>query len=405
MIEVREAMKRLADESQALDAVEVALEQADGLVLAESVVADRDLPPTDRSAMDGFAVRADDVACERTVLRLAGEMRAGESVGELRVEAGSAARIMTGAVLPPGADAVVMVENTSEDRDRGQVTILDIPTAGQHIRRRGEDVARGATVLEAGAVVHAPEIAVLGSVGCVRPRVHRAPVVHVLSTGDEIVEPDRTPLPHQVRNSNAVTLLAQLRELGLSGRYLGIATDDRGRLQSLLEQGLDGDLLLVTGGVSAGDYDLVGEALAAVGMTELFHRVAVKPGKPILAGRRQRCLVIGLPGNPVSTYTGFAVFVAPVLRRMMGYRAWRNPEMLATLERSLHTSPKRQTYHLARITASRDGLTVAPVQTRGSGDVISLARANGFVVTNVGTAELAAGTRLPALLWRNFELR
>jgi len=405
MIEVREALKRLCDEAAPLPVTQVGLDQAHGRVLAEEVRADRDFPPTDRSAMDGFAIRTTDLGSERTLLNVVGEVRAGGSSGSTRVEAGQAIRIMTGAVMPAGADAVVMVENTHEERETGRVTIHHRPEAGEHIRCRGRDVGRGEIVLRPGRAIHAPEIAVLSSVGRTQPRVHRLPVVAVLTTGDEIVDAEETPLDHQLRNSNAPTLMAQLQEIGLCGRRLGTASDDRAGLARMIEEGLSSDVLLITGGVSVGEYDLVGEVLAEAGMRLLFHKVAVKPGKPMLAGRCGDCLVIGLPGNPVSTYTGFAIFVAPALRRMMGYAEWRNLELPATLERPLRAGPMRQTYHLARISSSAEGLAVRPARNTGSGDVLSLARANGFVVTSVGCSGLEPGTRVPTLLWKDFHLR
>ncbi len=405
MIEAREALRRLCDEARPLEPMEVGLAEAYGRVLAQSVVADRDFPPTDRSAMDGFAVRAADLSQGRGVLAVVGEVRAGKSARALRVEPGQAVRVMTGSELPAGADSVVMVERAHEDPGERTVSIHDPVVAGQHVRRRGEDVRQGEVVLEPGRALNAPEIGVLSSVGCTRPRVHRLPTVAVLSTGDEIVEPDQLVLDHQLRNSNAYTLLAQLREQGIEGRYLGIAVDDREELQQHLRKGLRCDLLLITGGVSAGAYDFVAESLAAAGMEVLFHQVAVKPGKPILAGRRDSCLVVGLPGNPVSTFTGFAVFVAPALRRMMGHAEWRNLELPATLDRPLPAGPKRQTYHLVRLSASRDGLKARPVRSTGSGDVVSLARANGFVVTSVGCSGVEPGQTVPAILWRDFHLR
>ena len=185
---------------------------------------------------------------------------------------------------------------------------------------------------------------------------------------------------------------------------MGIAPDEADALGRTLAVSLDADVLLITGGVSVGDYDLVSSALRAHGMRLLFHGVAVKPGKPILVGRCGRCLVVGLPGNPVSTFAGFAVFVAPALRRMLGYREWRNSELFATLERPLRTDRKRQTYHLARVVPSADGLTVRAVQGRGSGDVFALGRANAFVVTTVSGRDLEAGSRVPILLWRELGL-
>jgi molybdopterin molybdotransferase len=405
LIEVREALRRLIDEARPLDVVDVDISAAHGRVLARPVFADRDFPPTDRSAMDGFAVRAQDLDKEGRVLMLVGEVPAGKSASTLRVDAGQAVRVMTGSEIPSGADAVVMVERTRTSADGRTVAFDDRVATGENVRRKGEDTKHGETAVEPGRALSAPEIAALSAVGCTRPMVHRAPVVAVLSTGDEVVEPHEVPLDHQLRNSNAFGLLAQLRELGIEGRYLGIARDERDALKRHLEDGLASDLLLITGGVSAGAYDLVAESLSAAGMELLFHKVAVKPGKPMLAGRRGACLVVGLPGNPISTFTGFAIFVAPALRRMMGYAEWRNLELPATLDRPLAAGPKRQTYHLVRLSASREGLTARPVRSTGSGDVLSLVRANGFVVTSVGCGDLEAGQTVPALLWRDFHLR
>jgi molybdopterin molybdotransferase len=405
MISVEEALRALEAETGPLDVIELPLDRARGHVLAEPVAADRDFPPTDRSAMDGFAVRAADVTRSGQALDVVGEVRAGQPVGDIEVGPGQAVRIMTGSIVPPGADAVVMVERTAAADDERRVRIDDEPRPGQHIRRRGEDLERGRTALEPGTPIHAPEVAALASVGQVTVRVHRPPVVNVLSTGDEIIEADRTPADHQVRNSNAHGLLAQLAELGIEGRFLGIAGDTRGHLDRLLGQGLDADALLITGGVSVGKYDLVGEALEAAGMRLLFHKVAVKPGKPILTGRRDRCLVVGLPGNPVSTYTAFAVFVAPVLRRMLGYRRWENRSARATLTAPLNVRPGRATYLLARLEPGSEGLTARPVSYAGSGATLAMSRANGFIVCPVEGASHAAGTTVPVLAWQDFDFR
>ena len=405
MIDLDRARELLFREADALDTEEIPLDQAYGRVLRGAVPADRDFPPTDRSAMDGFAVRAADLGSGERMLDVVGESRAGGPSETLRVESGQAVRIMTGGVVPPGADAVVMVENTRSEESRDRVTVNDRPEAGQHIRHRGQDLKRGEAALQPGVPIYAPEIAALSSVGALRLLVSRKPVVSVLATGDEIVEADRTPLPHQLRNSNSPALLAQLRELEVEGRYLGIAGDDREDLRRRIRQGLAGDCLLISGGVSVGEYDLVGEVLAEEGLRLFFHKVAIKPGKPILAGRCGDCLVLGLPGNPVSTYVGFVLFVAPVLRRMLGYKRWDNVELTATLEEPLRAKPGRMTFHLARLRASAGVLLTASAGSRGSGDVLSMIRANGLVVTPAAGANLPAGATVPALLWRDFHLR
>jgi molybdopterin molybdotransferase len=405
MIDVEEAKRLILEASSRLDVVDVDLDDAWARVLAEDVIADRDFPPTDRSAMDGFAVRWEDVKEPGRTLILAGEARAGRPVDDLRVEPGRCVRIMTGSAVPPGADTVVMVELTTEDTDAGTVSFQGEPIRGQHIRVRGEDVRAGESVLRRGAPIHAPEIAALASVGRLRARTYRAPVVQVLSSGDEVVEPDVTPAPHQVRNSNARCLLAQLRELHLEGRYLGIAPDTREGLRAAVRGGLNGDVLLVTGGVSMGRYDLVGEVLAEVGMRQVFHKVAVRPGKPMLVGRHDDCLVVGLPGNPVSTFTGFAVFVAPALRKMMGFARCDSLEVTAVLTGRLKRKPGRTTYHLARVARTADGFTALPVRAMGSGDVVSMSRANAFVITAPGAHALDPGTPVTAILWPHFNLR
>jgi molybdopterin molybdotransferase len=202
-----------------------------------------------------------------------------------------------------------------------------------------------------------------------------------------------------VRNSNGRTLLAQLEQMGIRGEALGVAPDTPAELERFLRRGLDGDVLLITGGVSVGDYDLVGDALSELGLRLLFHKVAMKPGKPILAGRAGDCLVLGLPGNPVSAFTGFALFVAPVLRRMMGYRDRDHEETEALLEEPILARSRRETYHLARLSTDGETTTARPVRSTGSGDVLALCRANGFVVTPAGATETPAGTRLRAIPW------
>jgi len=398
MISVEEALAILARESRASAPAEVDLGHARGCVLSETIVADRDFPPTDRSAMDGFAVRASDVRPGVT-LEVAGELRAGQPLAGARLGPKQAIRIMTGAVVPAGADAVVMVERTAEDRAAGRVTIDDEPRPGQHIRRRGEELRGGNEVLSAGTPIRSAEIAALASVGRARVRVHRRPVVSVLTTGDEIVEPGERVEDHQVRNSNGHTLCAQLAEMGLDARDLGIVGDARGDLDRRLVEGLASDVLLISGGVSAGEYDLVGAALADAGMRLLFHKVAVQPGKPLLAGRTDRCLVLGLPGNPVSAYTCFAIFVAPALRRMMGDPHWENVEIPARLDGELRANARRATYRLATL-ERKDGTVVAkPVRAAGSGDVLSLSRSDGFIVTPAGERSLRTGESVTFVAW------
>ena len=403
LLPVEEAERRLWDAVAPLPAESRPAASALGAVLAERIVADRDFPPTDRSAMDGYAVRAADAAEPGSSLRLVGEVRAGQPVGTLRVDAREAARIMTGAIVPPGADAVVMVELTECADDR--VTLHAAVTAGQHIRLQGEDLRAGETVLEAGTPIDPAAVAALASVGKTEVAVVGRPRVAVLSTGDEIVPPHERPAPHQLRDSNRVMLLGQLEEVGLDGIDLGRAGDTRAELAAAFSKASAADVLLVTGGVSMGEYDLVGEVLEELGFSLLFHRIAMRPGKPILAGRLGATLVIGLPGNPVSTFTGFQVLVAPALRKMMGRRDYRPRRIPARLARDLKRRPGRTTYHLASISVGAGGWVADPVRTMGSGDVLSMARANAFVVTPGAPHKLPAGSDVEAILWKETGLR
>jgi molybdopterin molybdotransferase len=254
-------------------------------------------------------------------------------------------------------------------------------------------------VIEAGTVVRAAEVAALAAVGRTRVTVVRPPRVAVMSTGDEVVEVESNPAPHQVRNSNARMLLAQIQAMGVDARYLGIARDDRGALDAPIADGLTGDVLILTGGVSVGEYDLVGAALIRAGCEVLFHNVAMRPGKPIVAAKRGGCLVLGLPGNPVSAFTAFHVFVAPGLRKLLGHPAPVAAPLRAMLVAPLRRRPRRLTYHLAHLRWHEGKLLVAPVTSASSGDVLSLVRANAFVVAPGDTQPIPAGTEVDVVAW------
>ena len=405
MIPVDDAIRILADAAEPREVVEAPLAQARGLALGEEIVADRDFPPTDRSAMDGYAVRAADVRGAEARLRLVGEVPAGTAAVGLAVGPSEAARVFTGAVVPAGADAVVMLEGASEEAAGRLVRVEGPVEPGENVRHRASDRCRGATIVEAGTPIHAPEVAALASVGRVRIRVHRPPVVQVVSTGDELVPPRETPLPHQIRESNGVMLVALLGEMGVAARILGRVEDRPEALARTLGDGLGADLLLVTGGMSVGAYDLVARTLAEAGAATLFHGVAMRPGKPVLAARRGSTVAVGLPGNPVSALVGFAVLVAPALRRMLGYRRWATPEIEAVLAAPLSQRPGRESFYLARIAWRGGRLEAERVAATGSGDVLALSRANGLLRVAATASRLEAGERVRALLWRDSEFR
>ncbi len=325
MIPVEEALEIVLREAQALPAEEVALDDALLRVLAEDVASDLDLPPFDRAAMDGYALRAADVAGAPVALEIVGEVRAGQWP-DLAVGPGQAVRIMTGAPVPPGADAVQPVEST-QPLDEFRVTIRSAVPAGANVAPRGSEARAGTLLLSRGRVIDPAAVAVLASAGKARVRVARRPVVALLVTGDEIVAVSDTPAPGQIRNSNGPAVAAQARLAGATVRLLGVAPDRQDAIAEALRAGLSADVLVVSGGVSAGDYDLVEPALLGLGATFLFTKVAIKPGAPLVFGRRSGTLVFGLPGNPVSAQVTFDLFVRPALLKMQGARVLARPRV------------------------------------------------------------------------------
>ncbi|HSD27418.1 MAG TPA: gephyrin-like molybdotransferase Glp, partial [Vicinamibacteria bacterium] len=329
MVLFEEALSIVLSEVTPLAAEPVSLDESLGRVLAEDVASDRDLPPFDRAAMDGYALRAKDVALAPVALEVVGEVRAGQWP-DLAIGPGQAARIMTGAPVPPGADAVQQVERT-EPLDEFRVTVHAAIGAGANIAPRGSEVREGEVVLAAGRVVDPSAVAVLASAGKDRVRVARRPVLGLLVTGDEIVDVAVRPGPGQIRNSNGPAVAAQARLAGADVRLLGVAPDRPEAIADALRAGLDADALVVSGGVSAGDYDLVEPALLDLGATFLFTKVAIKPGAPLVFGRLGRTLVFGLPGNPVSAQATFDLFVRPALLKMQGARALTRPRVKVEL--------------------------------------------------------------------------
>jgi molybdopterin molybdotransferase len=405
MISVDLACERLRDAASLREPNRVSLDDALGRVLAEPVTVDRDSPPTDRSAMDGFAVRAADVTTAGAILRIIGEVPAGQPSDET-VRAGTTLRIYTGGVVPNGANTVVMVEDTTLLDDPDTVRIGKTVPEGLHVRHQGSDRRAGEPLLAVGRRIGEPEIAALATVGVCSPLVFRAPRIVVLSTGDEIVDPATLPAPHQVRNGNSPMLAAWGRRRGYEVEQIGRVEDDRSALAVALKRGLDADLFLITGGVSVGDYDFVADSLKRLAVRELFHGVAMRPGKPVFAGLGPNGIVLGLPGNPVSAFTGMMILGRTVLDAMEGSDAAASYRAEARLSAALHVKPGRQTYHLARVTAAAGGgLVATPALSAGSGDVLSLERSNAFVVTGADGHVPEVGSMVSVRFWDSFDPR
>jgi molybdopterin molybdotransferase len=400
MVPVEEALETVLREAPALPAEEVPLAQSLSRVLAEDVVSDLDLPPFDRVAMDGYALRAADVAGAPSALEVRGEVRAGQWP-DLTVGPGQAVRIMTGAPLPPGADSVQQVEMT-QPLDEFRVTISTPVVPGANVAPRGSEVRAGDVLLRRGRVIDPAAIAVLASAGMARVKVARRPVVALLVTGDEIVDVSEAPAPGQIRNSNGPAVAAQAHLAGAEVRLLGVAPDRQDAIAEALRAGLDADVLVVSGGVSAGDYDLVRPALLELGATFLFTKVAVKPGAPLVFGRRGATLVFGLPGNPVSAQVTFDLFVRPALMRMQGATALSRPRVTVELEASVRNRSGRKSHLPARVRSEGGRLVARPLRSMGSGDLAAHARANALVVMEADRVQAAAGETAEALLLGRF---
>lgn len=392
MVPVEEAKRIIAAHALPLGIEQISSLAADGRVLAEDVFAPEFMPDVPKSAMDGYALLAADGNTER---RVVGELTAG-GAHEVALTPGTAARIMTGAPLPPGADAVVIVEQT-EERD-GTLRIEGTPNVGQYIQQVGNDIKQGELVLTRGSVLGTAEVGLLATLGCTRISVYRRPVVAVLATGDEVVEPDASRDVGGIRDSNRYALLAAVREAGCEGVSLGIARDDRDVQRDAILHGLEvADVLITSGGVSMGTRDLIKPLLAELG-TVHFGRIAFKPGKPTTFATVQEKSAFGLPGFPVSSLVSFEVFVRPALRRMQGDANPERPTVRVVLEQPITPSPDRPEYQRAVVTWRDGRLMAVSTGVQASSRLLSLRGSNALMLVPPGTQTYAAGSELKAIL-------
>jgi molybdopterin molybdotransferase len=392
MVPVDEARRLIAAHCAPLGVEEVSGLAAEGRVLAEDVFAAAPVPDVPKSAVDGYALRAEDGDAPRRVLA---EITAGSGAG-VAVAPGTAVRIMTGAPLPPGADAVIMVEQTAE-RD-GVLAVRRAPARGDAIHTVGQDMAAGEPVLARGTLLGAAEVGLLATVGGTRVRVYRRPLVAVLATGDEVYEPDGEPLPGGVRDSNRYALMAAAREAGCETVSLGIARDDEAVQRRAILAGLErADVLLTSGGVSMGTRDLIKPLLAELG-TVHFGRIAFKPGKPTTFATVGAKLAFGLPGYPVSSLVSFEVFVRPALRRLQGDARPDRPVARVTLLEPITPAPDRPEYQRAVVRLEGGRLAARTTGAQGSSRLLSLRGANALLLVPPGERRYEPGAELEALL-------
>jgi molybdopterin molybdotransferase len=365
-------------------------------VLAENVTLDCDQPPFNRSMRDGFALRAEDVQATPVSLRCIGEVKAGEMT-KRSLSTGEAFHIMTGAPVPEGANAVVMLEHTERPTD-SLVRILKPATNGENIAARGSERRSGDMVIQAGRRISTFEMAILASTGKAKVQVYRRPVVGILATGDELVEVEAVPRAGEIRNSNSYSLYGQVLKSGGIPRLLETAKDNLPDLRRQIQRGLESDILLISGGVSMGKYDLVEPVFQELGMTVHFESVSMRPGKPtVFATWKDRC-VFGLPGNPLSTFVAFELFVRPVLRALQELPAADLPVVEGQLRADVFERSGRSAFLPARVSCASGILEISPVNWKGSADVFGAAESNGLLIIPAGTSPLKRGTTVSALL-------
>jgi len=383
MISFEKAYDIVMKSAFSMGSEEVSFTDSYGRVLIQDVASDMDMPPFNKSSVDGFACRKSDLNMEITIVET---IAAGQNPLK-KISHGECSRIMTGAPVPSGADCVVMVEDT-EILPTGKMK-FNGTYSKSNISLRGEDVRKDEIVLRSGVCVRPQDIAIMASVGCISVQVSKLPVVGIVSSGDELVEPDKKPGSSQIRNSNAYQLMAQAQMTGCPTKYYGIAGDDEQTTFGIVSRAVaECDLLLLTGGVSMGDFDFVPSVLERAGIKILFSRVRVQPGKPTTFGVHPECLVFGLPGNPVSSFIQFELLVKPLIYKMMGYE-WKP----FTCELSMKENYKRRSgdrlgFIPVYITSERE---VLPVDYHGSAHITSFSGAHGIIAIPAGKTHIEKG--------------
>ena len=401
MLSVDEARSRVLTAVAVLESIERPVRESRGYVVAADLAAPHSLPRFDNSAMDGYAVKAEDVsaATEQTpvTLRLDGEVRAGDP-GDLEVTSGAAVRIMTGAPLPPGADAIVPVEVTEETD--GKVVVKQASPSGKHVRPAGDDVQEGEVVVRAGSELTAGEMALLASLGLSPVPVVRRPRVGILVTGDELVAPEEEPGPGQIRDSNSVALTALVEEAGGEAMTFRAVGDEReSTVDALARAAESADLVVSSGGVSVGRYDFVKDAVERLGRIDAW-RVAMQPGKPVVLGAVGDTPFLGLPGNPVSIHAGFEQFVRPAIRKMRGCRTLLRPTVTATMTETIEKVAGRLHFVRVRLALRDDEWLATPTGPQGSHIQSSLVECDGLARFEREATTLATGDRVVVEVWR-----
>lgn len=402
MITVAEALEQILQTIHPLGLERITILDALGRVLGEDVRAGRNIPPKDNSAMDGYALRFQDTIGASphhpVVLEVIEDIPAG-AIPQKSIAAGQAARIMTGAPLPEGADGVLKMEDTEKDGQK--IKIKAEAQYGQDIRRAGEDVQEGELVMPKGTIVRPAGIGMLASLGRSFVSVYQRPLVAVLATGNELVDIDENPSPWKIINSNSYSIASQALDCGALVMQVGIAKDKREDLITKFQAAMRADVIISSGGVSVGDYDLVKDILQEVGSKMLFWQVAMRPGKPLAFGKTGNVPMFGLPGNPVSSMISFEQFIRPAILKMMGHKHIFRRTVRAVLQEDIEKRMGLTHFIRGLVTVDAGGHTVSTTGEQGSGILKSMVRANGLIVLPESLDKVKSGAEVKVQLLDN----
>jgi len=397
MISFEESFETVLNKAEILGEQIVPVSDSIGYVLAEDLVSEFDIPPFNKSAMDGYAVMANDVESIPALLKFTGEISAGAFYRH-KLKRGECVKIMTGAPVPENADTVVMIEDTAE-RKNSRIEFPKPVTKGSNICYKGEEVKTGTVVLGKGTRMRGPEVCVAASLGKSKIKVFKKPKICIISTGNELLEQNENYESGKIYNSNGPMISALLSHMNVTNNYLGIATDDEHDLTQKIEKGLAADILVLSGGVSVGDYDLVPEVLKRCGVETVFHKIAVKPGKPAFFGFKDKTLVFGLPGNPVAVFLHFHISVKPAIEKIMGMKPQLTWET-GTMIEDYTNKPGRKNFIPAFSKKTLETTEVFPVKSyHGSGHIAALTKANSFMILEKDVTYVKKNTHVNILIW------
>lgn len=400
MISVKQAIDICLNQTAVSEPKTVSILDAAGFILGEDIHSDVAMPPFDKSTMDGYALQSGDVGNAPATLEVVGVIPAG-SFPEFEIHSGQAAKIMTGAPIPKGADAVQIVEKTEALENR-KVKIVEPVAWRKNISPESEILSVDEKVLTRGTYISPAVIGLLAAVGKDRVQIYRRPQAAILVTGDELVEIDQKPRAGQIRNSNGYALYHQVRSCGAMPQPLGIAPDQKDALRKKIAEGLKCDVLLISGGVSMGDLDFVEEVFAQLGVTVFFDAVNIKPGKPTVFGKKDATLIFGLPGNPVSASTIFELMAKPALRKIMGFTQVQNIRLAALATNDFDSKTRRENYAPAWTFIEENKIHTSVLASRGSSDIVAFAKSNSFAVIPGDRQQVHRGELIDVVLREEF---